>query len=235
MNKGWVALSGLLLAACGAGTESSSTAAAAKEGATGVQAIKIEAPAGRYQVDPNHASLRFSVKHVGLAEYHLAFTDYDMSLVVSPDKLEHSSVSLVIRPQSITATYSGDYQATHKQSPYSTWEEALARSPKFLNADEHDSIVYESTQVTALSDGRLQIDGQLTLLGETHPVRLYASLSGAYAEHPFTGRGALGFSAIGEFQRSVFGLTHLLEPSIISDRVTVRFDGEFHQAAPTES
>lgn len=236
MKKLGVVLAGLMLGACGAGGGGEAKqATAAKEAASTSKLSDIDAPAGRYQVDPNHASLRFSVKHVGLADYQLAFTDYDMSIVLAPEKLGHSSVSLAIRPLSVRATYSGDYQATHKQSPFSSWEEALARSPRFLDADQHPEIVYESTAVTALDDGRLQIDGNLSLRGQTHPVRLHAELTGVYAEHPFTGKGALGFSAHGEFSRSQFGMDHLVNKDIVSDRVVVRFDGEFHEVAPEGS
>lgn len=236
MKKFGIVLAGLILGACGGGGQGNTDQMAVSAGAeSSSKMIEIAAPAGRYQVDPNHASLRFSVKHVGLADYHLSFTDYDMSIVLAPEKLGHSSVSLAIRPLSVRATYSGDYQATHKQSPFSSWEEALARSPKFLDADQHPEIVYESTGVTALKDGRLQIDGNLSLRGQTHPVRLYAELTGAYAEHPFTGKGALGFSAQGEFSRSEFGMDHLVNKDIVSDRVVVRFDGEFHEVAPEGS
>lgn len=236
MKKLGIVLAGLMLSACGAGSGNAGQSATSAETASGAAKLaSIAAPAGRYQLDPNHASLRFSVKHVGLADYYLSFTDYDMSVVLAPEKLEHSSVSLSIRPLSIRATYSGDYQATHKQSPFSSWEEALARSPKFLDADQHPEIVYESSAVKPLDDGRLQIDGNLTLRGQTHPVRLYAQLTGAFAEHPFTGKGALGFSAQGEFSRSQFGMDHLVNKDIVSDRVVVQFDGEFHEASPEGS
>lgn len=236
MKKLGIVLASLMLGACGAGDGGNAgPTPAPAAGASTSKLSAIAAPAGRYQVDPNHASLRFSVKHVGLADYHLSFTDYDMSIVLAPDKLAHSSVSLAIRPLSVRATYSGDYQATHKQSPFSSWEEALARSPKFLDADQHPEIVYESTAVEALDDGRLQIDGNLSLRGQTHPVRLYAQLTGVYAEHPFTGKGALGFSAQGEFSRSRFGMDHLVNKDIVSDRVVVQFDGEFHETAPEGS
>lgn len=233
MKKLGMVLAGMMLGACGAGGGGEAgQAKVTNEAVSPSKLSAITAPAGRYQLDPNHASLRFSVKHVGLADYYLSFTDYDMSIVLAPEKLAHSSVSLAIRPLSVRATYSGDYKATHKQSPFSSWEEALARSPKFLDADQHPEIVYESTAVTALDDGRLQIDGNLSLRGQTHPVRLYAKLTGVYAEHPFTGKGALGFSAQGEFSRSQFGMDHLVNKDLVSDRVVVQFDGEFHEAAP---
>ena len=73
--------------------------------------------------------------------------------------------------------------------------------------------------------------GDLTLLGKTHPVTLDATVVGAMAAHPFTKRGAIGFSAIGTFNRSTFDMTHLLQPPIVGDAVTVQFDGEFQQAA----
>lgn len=222
---------GLALAGCGSAESPATTTAAAAPKAPSASAAPaaLKAPSGLYEVDPNHASLRFSVEHVGLSQYYLSFSEYQMSVQLLSDKPEASTVSLNIDPHSVRATYSGDYQATHKGSPFKTWEEALARSPKFLNADEHPEIRYTSTSVHADGEGRWRIEGELTLLGQTKPVELLAQLSGSYAEHPFSGKGAIGFSAQGQFKRSDFGMDHLVKPGIVGDLVTVRFDGELHQ------
>lgn len=219
----------LALAGCESVESPGPSAVADAPKATGAAATPLKAPSGLYELDPNHASLRFSVEHVGLSQYYLSFSDYKVSVQLLADKPEASTVSLRIDPLSVTATYSGDYQATHKDSPFKTWEEALARSPKFLNADEHEEITYTSKAVSADGNGRWRIEGELTLLGQTKPVELIAQLTGSYAEHPFTGKGAIGFSARGQFNRSEFGMDHLVKPGIVGDVVTVHFDGELHQ------
>lgn len=210
----------VLLAAC-----SESKAPQAPE----AKPVTIEAPAGRYQLDATHAGLVFSVQHLGLSNYLMRFTDYDVSLNLEPDNLEASSVSVTIDPTSVSTDYRGDFKATHPDSPFSGWEEALAQSPKFLNAGEYPIIRYTSTAVIPQPDGTLTINGQLEMLGQTRPVSLQARVVGSRAEHPFIGIGAVGFSATGTFKRSDFGMNHLLEPPLVGDTVTLRFEGEMLQ------
>ena len=57
---------------------------------------------------------------------------------------------------------------------------------------------------------------------------LTAKLVGS-GQHPFRGVGAMGWSASGSFMRSEFGMTHLVEPEIVGNEVTLIFDGEFLQ------
>ena len=190
----------------------------------------ISAPSGRYGHDPAHANLQFSVLHMGLTNYVAGFTDYKVDLQLDSTNPTASSVTVSINPSSIRTDYSGDYKATHPSSAFSTWEEDLAMSDKFFNATAHPEIRFQSTSVTAVDGGPMQIVGDLTLLGETHPVTLIGKLVGSTEQHPFTNKGALGLSVTGTFKRSVFGMDHLLSPPLVGDDVTISFEGEMHPA-----
>ncbi len=199
--------------------------------AAAAPAPTISAPAGAYVMDRNHASLQFQVTHLGLAPYVMRFVDFDVSLQLDPQDHANSSVQVRINPASVRSDHDPErYQATHKSSPFRSFDEDLAQSPKFLNASEHPEILFRSTRVEPMADGRLRVDGELSLLGQTHPVRLEATVTGSAAAHPFTKKGAIGFSASGSFERSRFGMTHLVEPPLVSDTVTLRFNGEFQKA-----
>lgn len=191
--------------------------------------IAIAAPAGQYQLDPNHASLHFSVRHLGVSNYVMRFTDFAVTMDLVPDDVAASTVSVTIDPASVRTDYAGDYQGTHPDSPFASWDEALAQDEKFLNAAEHESIGFASTSVSATADGTLHVSGDLTLLGQTRPMTLEVTLEGSEQAHPFTGAGLIGFSATGTFQRSDFGMTHLVTPPIVGDTVTVQFEGELLQ------
>ncbi|MAY35030.1 MAG: hypothetical protein CMN84_02915 [Spongiibacteraceae bacterium] len=208
----------LLLGACGPSSQQQTTAAP----------IELKVPAGQYKHDPYHSTLAFSVNHLGLSNYIMRFTDYDIQVDLNPNNISQSSLTVTIDASSIDTDYTGDYQATHEKSPFTTWEEDLTQSPKFLNASEYPTITYTSTGITKKGD-KLEIDGNLTLLGQTHPVTLEATLVGQEPQHPFFGFGALGFSVNGSFERSQFGMTHLTKPPLVSDTVTVNFEGELHQ------
>lgn len=214
----------LLLAACSPSSPPSEPKAAAATAA-------INAPAGQYVLDPNHSSLSFSVSHLGLSNYVIRFARFDVALTLDPANPSASSVTVTVDPNSVRTLFSGDYKAGHADSPYATWDEDLAQSPKFLNAAQHPTITFKSTKVERAGD-KLRVTGDLTLLGQTHPVTLEAAVVGSLAAHPFTKRGALGLSATGTFKRSQFGMNHLLQPPLVGDEVTVEFEGEFQQAAP---
>ena len=103
-------------------------------------------------------------------------------------------------------------------------------SDKFFNAAQYPEIRFQSTSVTEQPIGTLQISGDLTLLGQTHPVVLQGSVVGSAEQHPFTNQGVVGFSVSGTFKRSTFGMDFLLSPPLVGDEVTVSFEGEMHRA-----
>lgn len=189
--------------------------------------VTIGSAAGQYKLDPYHSNLSFKVMHLGLAPYVARFTKVDATLDLDPANLAASKVSATIDPASVRTDFSGDYAATHKGSPYKTFDEALAKDVKFFNAAQFAQITFQSTGVKVTGNNRMQITGDLTLLGKTQPVTLDATVTGSMAQHPWTKAGAVGFSATGTFKRAPFGMDQLLQ--FVSDDVTIEFNGEFHQ------
>jgi polyisoprenoid-binding protein YceI len=195
-------------------------ASAAAEGAD------IKAPKGTYKNDPYHSSLTFKIDHMGLSHYTARFTKFDATLDLDPAKLASSSVTVNIDPTSVRTDYSGDFKAGHKDSPYKTFEEEIARGDKFLNADKFSTITFKSTQV-AQAGKTLKVTGDLTFLGVTKPVTLLGSVVGSVEKHPFMGKGAVGFSATGTVKRSDWGM--IGAQAFLGDDVTIIFEGEFDQ------
>jgi polyisoprenoid-binding protein YceI len=208
-----------LLAACGQGQGPAQTAA---------PVVQLTAPAGTYKLDPNHASLVGKVQHLNLAPYSIRFAKFDVTLTLDPGNLPASSVEVSVDPTSVRTDYTGDYKGTHKDSPFESFEQALAQGPMFFNASQFPAITFKSTKVESQGTGRYKITGDLTLLGQTHPLTLDATLTGAIAEHPRSKAPALGFSATGTFKRSDFGMK-IGVGKFLGDDVTVHFDGELQQ------
>jgi polyisoprenoid-binding protein YceI len=218
-----------LLAACGKGQDSARNAPAAEPQAAAAAELKV--PAGAYKLDPNHTSLSFKLKHMGLADYVMRFMKYDVELTLDPAKPEASSVKVTIDPTSVRTDFQGDYKGTHKDSPFNSFEDAIARSDKFLNSEKFPTITFTSTKVEKHGD-TFRITGDLAWLGQTHPLTLEATVTGSHEKHPFTQRGAVGFAATGTFNRSEWGQTGTQQ--FLGDAVTVQFNGEFQQAEPAE-
>lgn len=187
----------------------------------------IKAPKGSYKLDINHASMTFKIDHFGLSHYTARFTKFDAALDLDPAKIQNSSLTLTIDPKSVETDYSGDFKAGHKDSPYSTFDEEIARGDKFLNADKFPTISFKTTKVVPAGKG-LKVTGDLTFLGVTKPVTLDAEVVGSIEKHPYMGVGVVGFSATGKFKRSEWGMTGT--QMFLGDEVTIIFEGEFDQA-----
>lgn len=227
MIIGVIIASSLGLSACGQTPQNDSASASAPMAAT-AKTLEIEAPAGDYAVDLNHATLSFSLMHMGLAPYTAHFRDYSADLTLDPQDISQSSIRIEVNPASIYTSYVADYKARHEDSKFDSWPEDLARSDRFLMADKHPEVNFQSTSVSATKDGKIRIQGDLTMRGQTHPLELTATVTGSTAKHPFSKKGAIGFVAQGQFQRSTYGIDFMQGPGLLGDEITVDFQGEFH-------
>ena len=192
--------------------------------------IAIAAPAGDYVVDPNHASVNFSLQHLGLSFYNLQFRTYDATVSFDPANIANSKVTATIKPTDILAGYPGDYVANHPGTKFKSWEDDLADSTNFLDAGQYPTITFVSTSVEPSGERTAKVTGDLTLKGVTRPVTLDVTFAGETAAHPFAKVPAIGFSATGAFKRSDFGFDYLL-PNIVGDEVKLQIDGDFIQKA----
>lgn len=185
--------------------------------------VQVQAPAGIYELDLTHAILLWSVKHNGISNYTARFGDVSASLKLDPERIEESSIEVVIDPRSVETGYRGDYKGTHADSGFDSWDEEVARSPKFLNGDTYATITFRSTKVVSTGPATADITGDLNFLGVTKPVTLKATFNGEIEKHPFRGVPTVAFAAEGIFDRTEFG-----QPKgSVGSEVTVRFDGEF--------
>jgi polyisoprenoid-binding protein YceI len=194
------------------------------------KAVSIAAPAGEYVSDPNHASVSFKLKHLGLSFYTLKFRTYAATVSFDPANIAASKVIATINPADILAGYPSDYVAGHPGSKFKSWEGELANSSNFLDAEQFPAITFASTSTEASGERSAKVTGDLTLKGVTKQITLDVTFSGETASHPFSKLPALGFSASGEFKRSDFGLGYLA--GMVGDEVNVQIEGDFIQKTP---
>ncbi len=215
-----------LAAACTPAPETSAAPAIVETAAPAP--ITIAAPAGEYVSDPNHSSVSFGLKHLGLSDYTLKFRSFDATVAFDPANIAAAKVTASIKASDITSGYPGDYAAGHPGSKFKSWEDDLANSTNFLDAGQHPAITFVSTSVEPSGERTAKVTGDLTLKGVTRPVTLDVTFSGETDAHPFAKVPAIGFSATGTFKRSDFGLDYLL-PAIVGDDVKVQIEGDFIQ------
>lgn len=187
----------------------------------------LQAPAGVYVLDRNHASLLVRVKHFGLSNYTVAFKDFNAELTFDPANLAKSRVTATINSASIETHYPGDYKAGHANSKYSSWNEDLSQNPAWLDAANHPTATFTATDLVMTGPRSATMTGDLTLRGIKAPIVLDVTFNGE-AKFPWLGgRSSIGFSAKGGFDRTKFGITNLV-PAVAAD-VEVIIEAEFVQ------
>jgi polyisoprenoid-binding protein YceI len=199
--------------------------------------VRIYAPSGPYRLDPNHASLTFAVRHLGLSDYVVRVTKFDATMNLDAASPSRSSATFTVDPSSLQTGYRGDFRATHQGSPFRTWDEALARDANFLNTGQFPEAGFQSTSVEVTGPNTARVSGDLTLLGQTKPATFDVTWVGSTAKHPGTQGAAFGLTATGVINRSDFGMSYLLgadgRPDIVGDAVTITLNGEFLAMSPS--
>lgn len=169
----------------------------------------------RYELDPAHTQVAFSIDRLGFTHILGQFDTVSGELVLDEDNPAASSVRATIQVSSLDA--GNDTRDEH------------VRSDRWLNAVQFPTMEFRSTGVRLLSDTRAEVTGELTLLGQTHPVTLDVTLN--KIDDGANGRRSAGFSAHGSLLRSQWGSTRGV-PNI-GDEVTIRIEA-LAQAAASE-
>jgi len=148
--------------------------------------------AGEYELEENHAYIGFSYSHLGLSNPQLQFTEFDATLELDGNDMGNSKVSITIDAASI-ATAVPEF-------------DDILRSAAFLDVANHPEIVFTSTRYEETSDSGGTLTGELTVLGITRPVTLDVTINAA-AMSQTNRREMIGFAAVGNVNRSDYGMT----------------------------
>ena len=167
----------------------------------------------RYALDPAHTQVAFRIDRFGFNSVLAQFDAVEGEVILDEANPANSSVRAVIQTASISA---GD----------PTRDEHL-REPRWLNAAGFPTITFQSTSVRLTSETTADVTGDLTLLGQTHPVTMQVTLN-RRGPLPNNQRQAAGFSATGSLNRSAFGST--TGAQVIGD--AVRFEIEALAVVP---
>lgn len=143
-----------------------------------------------YSLDMSHSRVFFDVDHQGYSMMRGMFRSFDGTLMYDADDPSASSVSISIDADSVDMYHDGlnDH----------------LKNADFFDVEVHPALTFESTSVEDLGDGRLRVDGNLTMLGQTHPV----SFDAVHNQMGQVRGGAtkVGFSAAGSLDRTAYGM-----------------------------
>ena len=170
---------------------------------------------GNYVLDPAHASVTWSISHVGLSNFTARFDDITGTLRFDADAPKNSVVDIRIDPKSVN-------------TGLPTFDETIANDSRYFNAEKYPEIRFLSTAITVTGEAKANITGDLAFRGETRPVTLDVTFNGAGSSFGHLGQ-TLGFSAKGEINRSEYGLTYLKNFGI-GEIVSLKIEAEFNEA-----
>jgi polyisoprenoid-binding protein YceI len=170
----------------------------------------VHAAPANWEIDPEHFSITFGAGHVGYQHQMGMFLDASGSFRYDPETRELSGGRVEVRADSIFSNH--DERDGH------------LRSDDFLDASNHPFIVFEATGYTSDDENGGTLTGDLTLLGNTHPVELDVTIN-KHDTYPFGHRReTLGISARATIQRSRWGMDYALD--LVGDEVMLRFEFE---------
>lgn len=145
---------------------------------------------GTYAIDSSHTHVGFSVRHMMVSRTKGRFGAVSGTVTVAENPTD-SAVEVEIQVASID---------TRDEK-----RDGHLRSADFFDADNHPTVTYRSTGVTANDDGTWHVDGELTVREVTRSVPLEVTFEGA-AQSPW-GTASIGFTTATELDREDFGLT----------------------------
>ncbi len=168
----------------------------------------------RWEVDPEHSSIRFWVRHMRLTRIEGHFRDWSASVEWDDAAPGASQLEVAIRLGSLDTDVGP--------------RDAQLKSTAFFDVDHFPEARFTSTRIERLGDRRFLVAGLLSLHGITREIMVDVEQSGLVWE-PW-GSARAGFEARAVLHRKDFaigGETFLAEGGlVISDEVEVRVEIE---------
>lgn len=168
-----------------------------------------------YVMDPLHSFPNFTVNHLGMTTIHGRF-DKMVGKIVLDQAAKTGSIEAKITTASVNT---GD--AKHADGTRARDEHL--RTADFFNSSEFPEMVYKSTKFNFNGDVLESVDGNLTLVGVTKPVKLTV-VAFKCAPHPFSKKPMCGADAEASVKRTDFGVKFGVPA--ISDDVKLTFSIE---------
>jgi polyisoprenoid-binding protein YceI len=151
-------------------------------------ATQQDISSGTWTIDKIHSHVGFAVKHMVVANFRGRFEDYDGALTVGENgepRLEGTVAvdSIVVKDENL---------AGH------------LKSPDFFDSASYPQISFRSSAVRVQGGGQLEVDGELTIKGQTHNVSAHGTVTGPHED--IAGNEKIGIELETVIDRREFGL-----------------------------
>lgn len=150
-----------------------------------------------YVLDPTHTIPVFSISHFGMSTVYGKF-ERSTGKVVLDRAAKSGSIEVKIPTTTIST---GDSKRTDGQR---SRDEHL-RTADFFNVAEFPDMVFKSTKFNFAGDKVESVEGTLTLLGVSKPLKLTAAGFNC-GPNPFSKKEMCGADLVGSIKRTDFGM-----------------------------
>jgi polyisoprenoid-binding protein YceI len=145
----------------------------------------------KWSIDPTHSEIGFKVKHMMFSNVSGKFDAFDATAETEGDNFENANIRFSATIDSINTGNSD--------------RDNHLKSGDFFDAAQYPKLEFASTAFKKTNDGNFELQGHLSLHGETKPVTLNVEYGGT-GKDPW-GNTKSGFTLSGAFNRKDFGLT----------------------------
>ena len=177
-----------------------------------------------WQIDPNHASAQFAVRHLGLSTVRGAFTKVNGTIQFDDKDITKSSVDVTIDAASVDTRVEG--------------RDKDLRSDHFFEVEKYPTLTFKSTRVEQVEVGKLKVTGDLTIHGVTKQVVLDVEGPTAAVKDPWGNQRAAA-SATTKINRQDFGVKWNAKMDtggwVVGDDVAITIDVEMVQKGAPKS
>lgn len=166
----------------------------------------------KWELDPTHSELTFKVKHLMISNVKGEFRNFSATVESDGEDFSNAKVNAKIDTNSIDTNNSD--RDTH------------LKSADFFDAENHEQITFESTELNKLDEDNYQLKGTLDMKGTKKEVTLDVDFGG-FMKDPY-GNEKVGFSLNGKISRKDWGLNWnaALEAGGVMVSDEVRLSGE---------
>lgn len=191
-------------------------------------ATGLSLPAGaansNWQIDPQHSSAQFAVRHLGLSTVRGAFSKLSGTMVLDDQDISKSSVEVSI-----------DVNTVDTREPD---RDKDLRSERFFDVAHFPTMTFKSKKVEQLAPGKLRVTGDLTIRGTSREVTLDVDGPTNPVKDPW-GNQRLAATATTKINRQDYGVKWNAKLDnggvVVGDDVNITLDVEMIQKPAAKS
>jgi polyisoprenoid-binding protein YceI len=190
--------------------------------------VGLSLPAGAatstWQIDPQHSSAQFAVRHLGLSTVRGAFSKLSGAMVRDDQDITNSSIEVTI-----------DVNTVDTREPD---RDKDLRSERFFDVAHFPTMSFKSKKVEQVAPGKLRVTGDLTIRGTTREVTLDVDGPTAPVKDPW-GNQRLAATATTKINRQDYGVKWNAKLDnggvVVGDEVNITLDVEMIQKPAAKS